>query len=265
MRYSIMNIPLNNFKLKGGSYVDFMGQIDNPTLHIQADSRVKASVNDSDKPRNVAFNIGILVTETLDDMGLLFTIESPEDLSTQNELASMSEEERSRLAITMLVTGLYMSNNFDFSNGFSYTNTLNTFLQSAVNRVAGKALGNVDLNIGIENSTTQSGGLTTDYSFSFAKRFWGNRINVVVGGKVSSGKEAVNDETTLINNVSVEYRLDRTGTRYVRLYYDRNHESLIEGEMMEMGAGLVFHRKSDKMGDLFIFKRDEMTTKKRKE
>ncbi len=258
MRYSIMGIPLNNFKLKNGSYVEFTGNISNPLLNVEANSRMKASVNDGDKPRNVPFNVGLALSQTLENMGLQFTIDSPEDLATQNELSTMSEEERSRMAVTMLVTGMYMSNNFDITSGYNYTNTLNSFLQSAINRVAGKAVSTIDLNFGIENSTTQSGAQTTDYSFSFAKRFWGNRISLVIGGKVSSGKEAVNNGMTIINNVSIEYRLDKTATRYVRLYYDRNHESLIEGELTEMGAGLVFHRKSDRMGDLFIFKKDEL-------
>ena len=54
---------------------------------------------------------------------------------------------------------------------------------------------------------------------------------------------------------SLEYRLDRTGTRYVRLFYDKNYESVLEGEITETGVGLVLRKKLDKLSELFIFKK----------
>ncbi|MGM9620494.1 MAG: translocation/assembly module TamB domain-containing protein, partial [Bacteroidaceae bacterium] len=201
MRYSIMAIPLNDFKIQSGSYVEFTGNVSNPTLGISASERVKASVTENDVPRNVAFDVGLALSKTLEDMGLAFTLDAPEDMTVQNELSAMSVEERGRVAVTMLVTGMYMTDDFNFKSGFSYANTLNAYLQSAINNIAGQALSTVDLSFGIENSTTASGGTTTDYSFSFRKRFWGNRISLVLGGKVSSGSEAENNGQTIIDNV----------------------------------------------------------------
>ena len=223
MRYSIMAIPLNDFRIANGSYVEFMGDMMNPRLNIAASERVKASVTENNTPKNVAFDVGLKITQTLDDMGLLFTLEAPEDMTVQNELTSMSEEERGRIAITMLVTGMYLNDKSNMQGGFNASNTMNAYLQGAINNLAGQALNNtVDLNFGIENSTTQSGDQTTDYSFSFRKRFWGNRISIIIGGKISAGKNAVNTGQTIIDNVSMEYRLDKNSSRYVRLFYDRN-------------------------------------------
>ncbi len=253
MRYSIMAIPLNDFKIQSGSYVEFTGDTANPTLGISASERVKASVTENNVPRNVAFDVGLTLSQTLANMGLTFTLEAPEDMTVQNELSAMSAEERGRVAVTMLVTGMYMTDNFNFKSGFSYANTLNAYLQSAINNIAGQALSTVDLSFGIENSTTATGGTTTDYSFSFRKRFWGNRISLVLGGKVSSGREAQNNGQTIIDNVSLEYRLDNGASRYVRLYYDRNYQSMIEGELTEMGVGLVLRRRTNRLRDLFRF------------
>ena len=77
-------------------------------------------------------------------MGLTFTLEAPEDMTVQNELTAMSTEDRGRVAVTMLVTGMYMTDDFNIKNGFSYTNTLNAYLQSAINNIAGQALSTVD-------------------------------------------------------------------------------------------------------------------------
>lgn len=38
---------------------------------------------------------------------------------------------------------------------------------------------------------------------------------------MSTGENATNDAESFIDNISLEYRLDRTGTRYVRLFYDK--------------------------------------------
>ena len=255
MRYSLMAIPLNDFKIAGGSYVEFVGNIMNPRLNIAASERVKASVTENSVPKNVAFDVGLKITQTLDNMGLQFTLDAPEDITVQNELTAMSEEERGRIAITMLVTGMYLNDNSDMQGGFNASNTMNAYLQGAINNLAGQALSNtVDLNFGIENSTRQGGEQTTDYSFSFRKRFWGNRVSIIIGGKISTGKNAVNSGETIIDNVAMEYRLDKNSSRYVRLFYNRNYESLLDGEITEMGAGLVLKKRAEHLRDLFIFR-----------
>ena len=129
------------------------------------------------------------------------------------------------------------------------------YLENCIISIENQTYDNLEIIIINDGSTDQTGASQTDYNFSFAKRFWGNRLRVIVGGKVSSGENAVNNGQTIIDNVSLEYRLDNTATRYIKLYYDKNYESLLEGELTEMGAGAVFRRKSTKLGDLFIFRK----------
>ena len=254
MRYSLMAIPLSDFTIAQGSYVEFQGNVLNPRLNINASERVRSTVTENNVPRNVAFDVGLSISRSLEDMGLEFTLQAPEDMTVQNQLMAMTAEERGRVAVTMLVTGMYVTDDSATNGGYNYANTLNAYLQSAINEIAGKALNTIDVNFGIATGTSETGSMTTDYSFSFAKRFWGNRISVIIGGKVSSGRNAVNNEQTIIDNIAIEYRLDKTGSRYVNLFYDRNYESLIEGQITRMGAGLVFRKKADKLSELFIFR-----------
>ena len=254
MRYSLMAIPLNDFQIAQGSYVEFQGNVMNPRLNINASERVRSTVTENSVPCNVAFDVGLAISRTLDDMGLEFTLEAPEDMSVQNQLTAMTQEERGRVAVTMLVTGMYVTDDAETNGGYNYANTLNAYLQSAINEIAGKALSTVDVNFGIQSGTSEAGTNTTDYSFSFAKRFWGNRISVIVGGKVSTGRDAVNTGETIIDNVAIEYRLDKSASRYVNLFYDRNYESLLEGQVTKMGGGIVLRKKADRLGELFIFR-----------
>jgi hypothetical protein len=216
---------------------------------------MRTTVTENDQPRSVNFDVGLNITQTLENLGLEFTLSAPEDMAIQNELATMSTEQRGRIAVTMLATGMYINDaGSSTGGGVNGQNALNAFLQSQISNITGKALKSVDLSLGMEQGTSATGSTTTDYSFRFAKRFWGNRISVIVGGKVSTGEEATNTGESIIDNVSIEYRLDKSATRYVSLFYDKNYESMLDGEITEMGGGLVLHRKTNKLGELFMFR-----------
>ena len=256
MKYALPVIPLKTFTIEQGSYVEFTGDVMNPTLNIVAKERTKALVAESeDNQRSVAFDVGVKLTKPLSDMGLEFTIEAPEDLSVQNELAAMSAEQRGKAAVTLMATGMYMTDETMMQgSGFKANNALNAFLQSEIQQLAGSALKTIDISLGVESGTSEVGTSTTDYSFRFAKRFWGNRISVIIGGKVSTGADATNSAESFISNVSVEYRLDRGSTRYVKAFYDRDTQDPLEGQLTRTGAGLVLRRKTERLGELFIFK-----------
>lgn len=252
MKYALPVIPLRTFSLKEGSYIEFTGEPMNPTLNIAATERVKATVSENDNPRSVSFDVGIKLTQPLNRMGLEFTIDAPDDQTVRNQLASMGAEQKNKLAVSMLATGMYLAETNN-SGGIKTSNALNAFLQSQVQQIAGKALKSVDLSLSVDDATSATGDANTDYSFRFAKRFWGNRVNVIIGGHVSTGENARNDATSFIDNVSVEYRVDNSAGRYVRLFYDHNAQDPLEGQITEAGAGLVLRRKVSRFGEVFTF------------
>ncbi len=254
MNYSIMVLSLKDCNIESGSYVEFMGNVLNPRLNLTATERIKSTVTENSVPRTVAFDVGVSITQTLENLGLEFNLDAPEDMTISNQLATLTAEGRSKTAVTLLVTGVYISED-GTSGGFNGSNALNAFLQSQISSISNKALSSVDLSFDVDNTTTASGGSQTDYNFSFAKHFWGNRISVIIGGKVSSGDDVENTGQSIIDNVSIEYRLDSSATRYVRVYYDKSTESIMEGEITEMGAGIVLRKKSNRLGELFIFKK----------
>lgn len=255
MKYELPVIPLKTFRLEQGSYVEFTGDMLNPRLSIRATEATKATVTENDVQRKVNFNVGVEISRTLMDMGLAFTIEAPEDLSVQNELMAMSAEDRNKTAVALLATGMYVTDNL--AGGFKASNALNAFLQSEIQNIAGKALQTIDLSFGMENGTSATGGTTTDYSFQFSKRFLDDRISVKFGGSVQTGDDAHNSAASFIDNISLEYRLDNSGTRYVRIFYDREAHDPLEGSMMNTGAGMVLRRKTERLSDLFIFRRNK--------
>ena len=110
MKYEIPVIPLKTFNIQNGSYVEWTGNVMNPQLNITATERVRATVGeDGQSPRMVSFDVGIALSQRLENLGLAFTLSAPEDASVQDQLTAMTPEERGKLAVTMLVTGMYMA------------------------------------------------------------------------------------------------------------------------------------------------------------
>jgi len=255
MKYTLPVIPLKTFTIESGSYVEFTGDVMNPILNIVATERTKAAVSSEGQTRSVVFDVGMKITNSLSNMGLAFTIDAPTDGTIRSELESCTEEEKNKLAVALLATGMYISD----SNSSSLTanNALNTFLQSEINNIAGKALNSfMDVSLGIDQQTYSNGDTGTDYSFKFSKRFFNDRLTVVIGGRVSDNK-AVNQSSgigSFIDDVSLEWRLDNSATRYVRLFHGKDFENVMEGVLEKNGAGAVFRKKVDKWTDLFLFK-----------
>ena len=256
MKYTLPIIPLRTFAIENGSYIEFTGEVSNPRLNIAAAEETTSTVSSGDSRRTVKFLAGLKVTGTLEDMELLFTIDAPEDADVKNELVGMTTEEKNKLAVGLLATGMYMSSTNESS--ITANNALNNFLQNEINNIAGKAFQSaVDVNVGMEQKTREDGSTRTDYSFKFSKRFFSDRLNVIVGGKVNAdGNRYENESGAYIDNVSLEWRLNKGGTRYVRLYHERNYD-LIEGELVENGVSIVLKKKFDKLSDLIIWKKKE--------
>ena len=262
VKYALPIIPLKEFNIQDGSYVQWSGDPMDPYLNLTATERIRTNVTqDGSGSRMVNFDVGIALKQQLENLGLQFVLMAPEDQSMQTTLNSMGEDERTKLAVGMIITGMYLMNSSSGKQNLNMGAALNSFLNSEISNIAGSALKTVDISFGMDTYDENgdgSGGQRTDYNFSFAKRFWNDRIRVVLGGRISTGENAGNSNQTqaFIDNVSIEYRLDASGTRYVKLFHDKNYESLLEGEITETGVGIVLRRKMLHMRELFNFKKN---------
>ncbi len=246
MKYSLPVIPLKTFTIAEGSYVEFTGEMLNPTLSIVATETTKSNTLVNGVSQSVTFNCGVSISQTLENMGLEFIVEAPENMTIDSELQSMSNDERSKIAVTLLTTGMYLAENN--LSSFSMNSALSSFLQNEINNISNNALRTLDLSIGIDNTTDEAGDTHTDYTFKFAKRLWNNRVRIVVGGKVSSNNASADN---LFDNVAIEYRLDKNAYTNLRLFYDRSTYDYLEGYVGQYGAGIVWKRQLQTLKELF--------------
>ena len=259
MKYSLPVIPLKTFVIQNGSYIEFTGDPMNPTLNIKAIERTKATVaNAGGVGRSIDFDCGVIITKTLNDMGLEFILDSPEDMALHGELQAMSKEQRGKLAVSMLTTGMYLADGN--TSAFTMNSALSSFLNNEINNITGNALRTLDLSFGLDNTTDRAGNSHMDYSFKFAKRFWNNRLKIVVGGKISSGAEIENQNQSFFDNVSMEYRLDNTANKYVSLFYKNNVYNWLDGYTQEYGGGFIWRRSLQHFKDIFRFKDEKQQT-----
>ena len=127
----------------------------------------------------VNFDVSIVVKNRLDNLSLAFEIDAPDDAEVQNQLASMSADERGKQAIAMLATGLYLANSGSSGGGgLNMGSALNSILSSQINALAGN-LKNASFSMGVEDhDAADAGGKRTDYSFRYSQRFFNDRFQM---------------------------------------------------------------------------------------
>ncbi len=262
MKYALPVIVAKEFAIDNGSYVEWTGNPMDPMLNFKATDRIRASVSEGENggSRMVNFDVSVVVKNRLDNLSFAFDVAAPEDATVQNELTAMGAEERGKQALYIMVMKTYLGTGPIGGGGgglgkLNMGSALTSVLSSQINSLMGN-LKNASLSVGVEDhDDSETGSKRTDYSFRYSQRLFNNRFQIVIGGKVSQGENATNDAESFIDNISLEYRLDRTGTRYIRLFYDKNYESVLEGEITETGVGIVLRKKLDKLSELFIFKK----------
>lgn len=250
-----------NFTFQEGSYVAFNGDILNPTINVKATDRLKANVTQSGQnSRLVNFDVEVAVTNTLQNLNVAFNLSTDDDITIQNELTSMSPEQRANQAMNLLLYNQYTGPGTKANANLS-GNPLYSFLASQLNTWAANNIKGVDISFGIDQYDTTTDGsksTTTSYSYRVSKTLFNDRFKIVVGGNYSTDADAdENFSQNLINDISFEYMLNRSGSMYVRLFRHVGFESILEGEITQTGVGFVMKRKLNSLRDLFRFGRQK--------
>ena len=201
------------------------------------------------------------VTNTLSSPKVLFDLSTEDDMSVENDLMSMSPDQRSAAAMNLLITGQYSGQGVKTASSDLIQGTLYNVLTSGVNSFLANHVKGVDLSFGVnqyDKTVNGQTGSTTSYSYTMSKSLFDNRFKISVGGNYTTDASAdENFSENLISDISFEYILKQTSsvTMYARLFRHTGYESILEGEITETGVGLVLRRKMDRLGELFIFKK----------
>ncbi len=256
VKYAVPMLFDKTFEVNPASNVSWTGNLLNPGLDITATNEMKASTNSGGNSRLVNFLVTLKATGTLNSPKVAFNLSTNDDLTIQNELQSMSADQRQTQAMNLLLYGQYTGQNTKANANLS-GNMLYGFLESQLNNWASKVVRGVDLSFGIdqyEKGQNGVGNTETSYSYQVSKSLFNNRLKIHVGGNYSTDSSAdENLSQNLISDVSVEYVLKQTETTNmaVRIFRHTGFESILEGEVTETGAGFMMKRKLNNLFHLF--------------
>lgn len=265
VRYSMPPVLSEKlFNFRSNSYVVFNGQMLNPVLNIHAYDEVKATVNNDGNSKIVNFDVDLSVTGTLEAMNVAFDLSTDNDLTIQNEIQSMSADQRANQAMNLLLYGTYTGPG---TRASSMGNPLYSFLEGQLNNLASSAIKGVDISFGINQLDRNRDGVNStamNYSYKVSKSLFDDRFKIVVGGNYTTDADAdENFSQNLISDISFEYLLNKQGTRYLRLFRHTGYESILEGEITQTGVGFVYKKKLRSLRDLFnwlrVRKKEEVT------
>lgn len=261
VRYTPPFMSEKNFSFLEGSYVSFSGDVMNPLLNIHAVDRMRANVTQQGQnSRLIYFDVALNVTGTLENMNVAFDLSTDDDITVQNELESMSPEQRANQAMNLLLYNMYTGKGTTANSNLS-GNALYSFLASQLNNWAANTIKGVDISFGIDQyDRTVDGttGTTMSYSYRVSKSLFNDRFKIIVGGNYSTDADAdENFSQNLINDISFEYLINKAGTMYVRLFRHTGYESILEGEITQTGVGFVYKRKMRRLSEVFKRQRKE--------
>ncbi len=254
--YGLPVIGQKDFKIQDGSFVEWTGDLANPTLNITAAETVSASVtDDSQKSRLVTFKAMIKISNTLEKLDITFDLAAEGDITVQNQLAAMTAEERSKEAMNMMIYGTY-SGPGTVAKSNASDNALNNFVENELNQWSRKHLKNMDLTFGINtyNQVSEAGeSKKTDYSYQFSKRLFNNKVRVKVGGRISTDNDpaAGGVEENLVDDIAIEYVFGKNPNFFLKIFRHTGYESVLEGEVTQTGIGVVLRKNFQKFMDIF--------------
>ena len=256
-KYSMPIVGEKKFVFNPESYVQFNGDILNPSFNISATDEVKASVIEGKNSHIVTFLVELDISHNLADPKIEFNLNTEDDITVKNELMSMTPDQRSMAALNMLLTGQYTGNGTKTASGDLLQGTMYNILTSQINGWLANNVKGVDINLGVDqydNMVNGETGTSTSYSYSLSKSLFNNKFKISVGGNYTTDASAdENFSENLISDISFEYILKQTTnvTMYARLFRHTGYESILEGEITETGIGFLLRRRLANLKDLF--------------
>lgn len=257
-QYTIPVIGQKKFEFDPQSNILWNGDIMNPILNVHATDVVKANVVEGGNSRLVNFNVEVNATGQLAHPNLGFDLSTDDDLSIQNQLRSLSADQRQQQAMNLLLTGQYSGQGVKTDVG-PLTSNVYSYLAGQLNSWAAQNIRGVDLSFGVDQYDRSVDGQSTtatSYSYQVSKSLFNNKFKINVGGNYSTDASADENLTqNLLSDVSFEYMLRQTPTQsmYVRLFRHVGFESILEGEITETGVGFVMKRRLQNLRSLFRF------------
>lgn len=252
---NITGWPNKYFVISKGGYVNWDGNVENPELKFEAISKVSSSYSNpvDGRIRNVDFNVILMLSQDLSDLNILFTIDT-EDQYLMSIINTLSPEEKMRQAITILLFEIVDLPGISTSSDYM-SQQVSQILASQLNQLTKSAIKGVDISFGIDTYTqsVQGGGENTSTSLSYEvkKSLLNDRAKIELSGRLQNPNDVPGAPDQSLNNVSFEYQLDSSQTKYLKVYNEQTYEDVFEGQVTKTGVGFTYRKPYKSFGDIW--------------
>lgn len=295
---SLNNLIKRSFSIVKGSSITFQGGVTNALVDITAKYSVLATAGDlvqdqlvgaSDTRRTqfkqkVPVDVYLEIKNQLLKPQISFRLDMPEkdrnDLNgvVYNRIRQINtvESELNKQVMGLLVLNSFIPDNpldlFNDRGGSGVEGTarksVSKLISQQLNNFAGNLIKGFDVNFDLQSQDDYTTGTlqnSTNLNIGVSKSLFNDRISVSVGSSVNlEGPQQTQQASTLVGDVSVDYKVTPDGKYRVRAYRQNETDAIVEGQIIETGVSFIFVIDYNELRELFHSKKKPETTKRPK-
>ncbi|WP_160712101.1 translocation/assembly module TamB domain-containing protein [Chitinophaga solisilvae] len=292
---SLNQLIKRSFDIQKGSFISFNGDAMSADLDITAKYTVNAPVADliqdqiaskSTQERNtykqrIPFDVYLMIKGSLLKPEITFRLDMPEKErnafsgAPYNRIKQINQvpSELNKQVMGLLVLNTFIPDdpmstldNTGGGVGQAARNSVSKILSQQLNNLAGNLIKGVDLNFDLQSKEDYSSGTAqerTDLNIGASKNLFNDRLTVSVGSNiVLSGNQQ--NASSLIGDISIEYKLSRDGRYRIRVYQHNENQTVIQGQFVETGVAFMLVMDYDDFREILQRSKSDKPAKKKR-
>ncbi|MFT7205050.1 MAG: translocation and assembly module TamB, partial [Algoriphagus sp.] len=279
---SLYSLASRRFEIIKGSTIVWNGDPLDATMYISASYEVRTAAaplmaskltgsgdaTQSQYSKRLDFLVYLYLKGDLLKPEISFGLDMPEDErgefggSVYSQVRQLGEQEAelNRQVFSLLVLNRFFpSGGSDGSGGGTEAlarNSVSQLLSDQLNNFSNQLFGDTGFEVGFEvDSYTngQGGKPQTELNVIAQQTLFNNRLIVQVGRQfdVEGDSQTSQNAGAILGNVSIEYTLTEDGRFNIRAFRKNQFESVIDGQLVVTGLGVVFNREFNNFGQLW--------------
>jgi hypothetical protein len=277
---SFYKLVKRQFSIEKGSTITWTGNILQPEMNIRALFRVETSpidlvanqiasaTQDASYKQRLPFLVYLIIEGNLLSPDISFQLDMPQD--KQNAFGgsiyakikdiNTRESDLNKQVFALLILKRFVSDNpFESEGGGSGVastarNSVSKILTDQLNRLSENIKG-VQLSFDVKSYEDYTSGRAegqTELQLGVSKTLLNDRLVVKVAGNLDVEGDASNQNgfADYIGDLALEYKLTEDGRLRITGFRNSNYD-MIDGELIETGAGFIYIKDYDAFRELF--------------
>lgn len=281
---SLYNLVSRKFDINPGSRITWNGDPMDASMDIQAIYKVEtgasalmsaqltgsANQTQTQYQQQLPFLVYLNVNGELLRPEISFTLDMPENqrgafggnvYSRVLQINEQEDELNKQVFSLLVLNRFFPSSGSDGSNGGAAAiarNSVSQVLSDQMNALSSKLFGDSGFQVGFDVDSYQdyqsgSAQNRTDLNISAQQTLFDDRLIVQVGSQVDLEGSSQNSDqaNSVLANISFEYMLTEDGRWRIRAFRKNQFESIIDGQLIVTGGGLIFNREFNEFPELW--------------